>query len=244
MTVPTRPLPTRPPVAAPKSEQPVTGGRRNSWNRYLPTGEQVVFGCLLMAVLHAPTALILAMGFGLARLAGWLVSRQRRRRLLEEIESELPDALSLMQVAVVAGAGPRQALLSLERAVANESDNDDSISALHKQLSAVGHALRLGFGISDAFGIAFEQRIEQVDRISSLLIRSERDGQALAEGLHRLSAELRRRRMVSLDARAQRATVSLLFPLVFCILPAFLLLVVVPVIITVFNGLQPVVLSR
>lgn len=244
MIVPSRSIPSRSVVASSSSGSRNSGRRAREWRRCRLGNDQLLLMCAVAFIAHQQTGALLV-SFVVAKAIATSYRRRRRRRLLlDEIDSELPDALSLIQVAVAAGAGPRQALLTLDQALLASLECTDSVSHFRTQLLAVGRALRLGFGIRDAFNGAFEQRIEQIDRINVLLMRSERDGQALAQGLDRLSRELRRRRMLALDSRAQRATIGLLFPLVFCILPAFLLLVVLPVIITIFDGMQPVSFSR
>ncbi|MFT7474812.1 MAG: hypothetical protein ACI81L_001744, partial [Verrucomicrobiales bacterium] len=52
-----------------------------------------------------------------------------------------------------------------------------------------------------------------------------------------LVRDFRRRRAMDLDTAAQRLTISLLFPLVVCILPAFVLLAVVPLLLSALAGL-------
>jgi type II secretion system (T2SS) protein F len=66
------------------------------------------------------------------------------------------------------------------------------------------------------------------------LIASERFGAPAAPGLAHLAAEGRARTRQDALARARRASVHLLFPLVFLVLPAFLVLTVAPVLLAGF----------
>ena len=61
-------------------------------------------------------------------------------------------------------------------------------------------------------------------------------GAPLADGVDRLAAELRDRRRREVQRRAQRLPVTVLAPLVSCILPAFLLITIVPVVSTLGGG--------
>ena len=60
------------------------------------------------------------------------------------------------------------------------------------------------------------------------LTAAEIDGVPLQPALQRASDEAHRRRRVRAEEAARRMPVLMLFPLVFCILPAFCLLTVVP----------------
>ena len=58
----------------------------------------------------------------------------------------------------------------------------------------------------------------------------ERYGAPLGPALERIAADVRRRRQRRAEEAARKVPVALLFPLVLCILPAFALLTVAPLI--------------
>ena len=60
---------------------------------------------------------------------------------------------------------------------------------------------------------------------------AETDGAPLQPALERAADEAHRRRRVRAEEEARRVPVLMLFPLVFCILPAFCLLTVVPLLV-------------
>ena len=66
---------------------------------------------------------------------------------------------------------------------------------------------------------------------------SEIDGGDLSLHLELVVHDLRRERAAVLDAAAQRLTIALLFPLVLCILPAFVLLAIAPLVLEVIAEL-------
>ena len=70
------------------------------------------------------------------------------------------------------------------------------------------------------------------------LVASERYGAPLAAGLDRLAAEVRASRRRRADEVARKVSVKLLFPLVLCILPAFALLTVAPLIASALKSLR------
>jgi pilus assembly protein TadC len=70
------------------------------------------------------------------------------------------------------------------------------------------------------------------------LVSSERDGVSLAPLLERVRVEALRVRRHELEVAARRLPVLLLFPLVLCVLPAFVLLTVVPLLASSLHDLQ------
>jgi pilus assembly protein TadC len=71
-----------------------------------------------------------------------------------------------------------------------------------------------------------------------VLVASERYGAPLLPGLERLGAEVRLQRQRRAEEAAGRIPVRLLFPLVGCILPAFALLTVAPLIAGALRALR------
>ena len=72
----------------------------------------------------------------------------------------------------------------------------------------------------------------------TVLVAAERDGAALVPALERASDEARRGRRVEAEEAARRVPVLMLFPLVLCVLPAFAVLTVVPVLVGTLSDLQ------
>jgi tight adherence protein C len=70
------------------------------------------------------------------------------------------------------------------------------------------------------------------------MVRTERLGSSLADALRELADEVRDERRQNAAERARKAPVKMLFPLVFMILPAFLLLTVVPVLISTLRSIR------
>jgi tight adherence protein C len=87
---------------------------------------------------------------------------------------------------------------------------------------------------------ALARRLPNPDlgRAVTSILRSERLGSSLAQVLLDLAEDVRERRRSSAAEAARKAPVKMLFPLVFLILPAFLLLTVVPVLIATLRSLH------
>jgi len=165
----------------------------------------------------------------------WRVSVGRRaRRASEEARIKaLPNAVVLLQIAVAAGRTPRGAI----DAIGGLRIGGD-LGAVVDDFANVAKRLALGAALSDAI-LTPGRRDQSVSmmRVLDLLRRAERDGAALSLQLELLVHDFRTARALSLDAAAQRLTVSLLFPLVLCILPAFILLAIVPLLLGALSGL-------
>jgi tight adherence protein C len=78
---------------------------------------------------------------------------------------------------------------------------------------------------------------EPVRPLSSALAMAARYGTPVVPALERAAFEIRLAQRRALELRARRLPVQLLFPLVFCCLPAFALLTIAPFVLTVVDGL-------
>jgi tight adherence protein C len=80
-------------------------------------------------------------------------------------------------------------------------------------------------------GAAESAGVPELRRLAVTLRRADRLGSPVAERLRDLAADVRAERRAQREERARRAPVRMLFPLVFLILPAFVLSAVVPALI-------------
>lgn len=163
-------------------------------------------------------------------------------RVTERRQTELfyafPDALDLMRVCVEAG-------LSLDAAIQRVGvDIRIESPELADELHLVSLELRAGASRSDALrNLAMRVDLEDVDGLVSMLVQSDRFGTSVAEALKVHSAALRRRRQLIAEERAAKLPVKLLFPLVFCIFPALLTVILTPAILSIARTLLPVLSS-
>ena len=163
-----------------------------------------------------------------------LQRRRSRRRRLQVYVRALPSFVALLAVLIGAGQHPRHALgVFCSAPLAGDLDE------LRQRIAPISNALSLGQGFGESI-----DSLDQTDGVEAnlfvvldLLRRSETDGVDLATQLEFSVRDLRRERAIALDTAAQRLTISLLFPLVLCILPAFVLLAIVPLLLDVFAQL-------
>jgi Flp pilus assembly protein TadB len=149
--------------------------------------------------------------------------RQRRERLAAA--ADLPLGTDLLAAALRAGA-------PVDRAAAEVADAIGG--PLGERLGRTARSLKLGAEPAEAWGHLAD--VDGAARLVSAAIRSSSSGGALAGALGRLSDDLRAERGVAAEARAQQANVLIVLPLGLCFLPAFLLAGLVPVVISVLDG--------
>ena len=83
----------------------------------------------------------------------------------------------------------------------------------------------------DALAALPEQLGDAARELCVSLVASARYGAPAAPALERVAFELRLARRLDAEARAKRTTILLLLPLVLCVLPAFVLLAIVPLVL-------------
>ena len=151
--------------------------------------------------------------------------RQRQRRRSEAaIADTIPDVIDLFAVAIASGLNARLAL----RAVAERAPPGELHDALERVERTVAGSGQL---LADTIErLPDELGTEAVRPLVAAITDAERYGAALGPTLDRLADDARRTRQRKAEEAARRIPVKLLFPLVTCILPAFGLLTVAPLI--------------
>jgi tight adherence protein C len=152
----------------------------------------------------------------------------RRRAAQAEVA---PAVLDLLGAGLLAGLNPHLAVLRVaERAP----------DALREELALAASVVRLGGTPGAALRAAADRAgLEELRAAASALEAAERWGAPPAEALATRAAALRGRARLRAEADAGRAAVRLAFPLVFCFLPAFVLLTVVPTVAGSLRTLTP-----
>jgi tight adherence protein C len=174
-----------------------------------------------------PAALVLCMAG--TRWPEIRLDRLARRRT-EEAQAAVPDLLDLVAVSVGAGLTAR---LALDRAVAAMP------GPLAEHLAPARREVALGSPWRRALhGAADRSGLRDLRRLASALERSERLGSPVADRLRDLAREVRAERRALEEERARRAPVAMLFPLVFLILPAFVLAAVAPAVLVAVRGIE------
>jgi Flp pilus assembly protein TadB len=145
------------------------------------------------------------------------------------VRASVPDLLDVLAISVTAGLSPHLALARAPDVVPGR---------LGSMLVAVRHDVELG----TPWRVALEEaasryRVEELHRLSRTLHRAERLGSPVSERLRELAADVRFERRMRREERARQAPVQMLFPLVFLILPSFVLGAVVPALLVATRDL-------
>ena len=155
----------------------------------------------------------------------------RRQR---EIINGFPDALDLMLVCVEAGLGMDSAFARVGMEMTT------SHPKLAEQFGAVVLELRAGRSHEDALRrMADRAGAEEIRAFSTLLIQSSKLGSSIAQTLRVYAAEMRERRRMRAEEKAHRLPVLLSIPLVGCMLPVMIGVLMLPAIIRVIRTLVP-----
>jgi tight adherence protein C len=147
------------------------------------------------------------------------VVKRRKRDIFENI----PDALDLLTVCVEAG-------LSLERAFVKVATEIDVKSVtLGQELQLVLMEMRAGFSKEKALrNFALRVGLDDIDSLVAMLIQSERFGTSIGDALRVYSESLRGKRRIVAEEAAAKIGLKLLFPLIFCIFPTLLMVLLGP----------------
>lgn len=150
---------------------------------------------------------------------------QRRRVALD---GAVPDLIDLCAVAASAGhTVPGTLAVVAGRAPA----------AVRPALGRAGRRLDRGMAVHDAVTALGEELGPLGSPFAEALIAAHRTGAPLAPALDRVAAVARDHRRRRAEERARRLPVTMIVPLVCCVLPAFALLAVVPLVATALAGL-------
>jgi tight adherence protein C len=156
--------------------------------------------------------------------------RRARRRRSRQVDREVPQLLDLLAAGSTAGLS---AELSLRRA------SEALRGPLGEDVRRIGEMTELGARWREELdGYATATGSTDLRRTVAVLERTERLGASLADATSELAAGVRHARRSATLERARTAPVKMLFPLVFLILPAFLLLTVVPVLLTTVRSIR------
>jgi tight adherence protein C len=144
----------------------------------------------------------------------------RGRRRQSEIERSFPHVLDQLTICVEAGLGLDAAL---DRAARSSS------GALAEELARVLQDVRLGASRQAALE-AFVARtdVPEIRHFVVALRQGDRYGVPVAKALRVQATDAREARRARAEERAQKMSVKLLFPLMFCILPALFVVILGP----------------
>jgi tight adherence protein C len=170
---------------------------------------------------------ILLAGLGFFAPNAVLASRAEDRQ--DEIRKVLPDTMDLLTISVEAGLG-------FDAAVAQVMTNVPGV--LSQEFSRMLQEMRLGVGRQDAFrNLAERTDVEELRSFILAMIQADKFGVSIANVLRAQAHELRIKRRQRAEEKAMKVPVKILFPMVFCVLPALFVVILGPGAIRIVQNL-------
>jgi tight adherence protein C len=177
-------------------------------------------------------ALVIAAALGLYMPNIFVRAKADRRQ--RDLINGFPDALDLMLVCVEAGLG-------LEAAFSRVGmEMTTSHPRLAEQFGAVVLELRAGRSHEDALRrMADRAGADDIRAFATLLIQSTKLGSSIAQTLRIYSSEMREKRRMRAEEKAHRLPVLISVPLVGCMLPTMIGVLMLPAAIRVVRAVLP-----
>lgn len=164
----------------------------------------------------------------------WIRAKADRRQ--REIINGFPDALDLMLVCVEAGLGLEAAFSRVGMEMTR------SHPLLAEQLGSVVLELRAGRSQEDALRrMADRAGADEIRAFATLLIQSHKLGSSISQTLRTYASEMRERRRMRAEEKAHRLPVLLSVPLVTCMLPVMIGVLMLPAVIRTIRTVLPAI---
>ncbi len=152
----------------------------------------------------------------------------------KQIGNGLPDALDLLIVCLEAGLGIDQAISKCAEELTL------AYPALAEEMRMINVEGRAGKPRIEAFkNFAERTKVDDVRALVSMLIQTDRFGTSVAQALRTHADVSRTKRRQRAEEKAAKIGVKLVFPLVFCLFPAFYVVTLGPAIIKFVHALAP-----
>jgi tight adherence protein C len=156
--------------------------------------------------------------------------RSRQREVFENF----PDAADLMLVCVEAGLGLDAGLTRVADEIKRKS------VALAEELHLTNLEMRAGASREAALrNLALRTGVEETGTFATMLTQADRFGTSIGESLRVFSDDLRHKRQMRAEERAAKIPTKLLIPLVGCIFPSIIMVILGPAVITIIRTVLP-----
>ncbi len=163
-------------------------------------------------------------GYFAPNLALYQAAYNRR----EQLRRELPDSLDLLTISVEAGLAFDAALSQVAR---------NTTGPLADEFFRVLQEMQIGLGRSDAMRALGERTdLPELRSFVTAMVQADAFGIPIAQVLRIQSREMRVKRRQRAEELAQKVPVKILFPLIFCILPALFVVILGPAVIQLYHS--------
>ncbi|OUL98494.1 type II secretion system F family protein [Variovorax sp. JS1663] len=161
--------------------------------------------------------------------------RGRRREIFENF----PDAADLMLVCVEAGLGLDAALVKVTEEIRMKS------LALAQELHWTNLEMRAGGTREKSLrNLALRTGVEEIGTFATMLTQADRFGTSIGDSLRVFSDDLRHKRQVRAEEKAAKVPTKLLVPLVLCIFPSIIMVILGPAAIQIIRTILPMLAGQ
>ena len=168
-----------------------------------------------------PLLAVLMAAFGLIAPEFWLSRRIAHRQ--QGIRNALSDALDLLCICVEAGLGFEAALVRVS------AELRDCYPVLSEEFRLANREVRTGSDRGQALRRMAERTgVEDLGALAARIVQTEKFGSSIAKSLRVHSDMLRTQRRQRAEEIAAKASIRLLFPLVFFIFPSMFVVILGP----------------
>lgn len=151
-----------------------------------------------------------------------------------EIFENFPDAADLMLVCIEAGLGLDAGLTKVAEEIQIKS------AALAEELHLTNLEMRAGGTREKSLrNLALRTGVEEIGTFAIMLTQADKFGTSIGESLRVFSDDLRHKRQVRAEELAAKVPTKMLFPLVVCIFPSIIMVIMGPAVIQVIRTIMP-----
>ena len=160
--------------------------------------------------------------------------RFKIKRRQREIFENFPDAADLMLVCIEAGLGLDAGLTKVAEEIQIKS------VALAEELHLTNLEMRAGGTRENSLrNLALRTGVEEINTFAIMLTQADKFGTSIGESLRVFSDDLRHKRQVRAEELAAKVSTKMLFPLVVCIFPSVIMVIMGPAAIQVIRTILP-----
>ena len=181
----------------------------------------------LLLLIGQPLLALVAAGLLFFLPDYWVVSVRDKRQAA--MQADAADIIDQLTICVEAGLGFDAALARV--ATTTEGPLTDELRHTISDIQAGvprAQALRT---------LADRAQIVEIRQLVTALLQAQKHGVPMAETLRIQSAEMRLKRKQRTEEKAAKLTVKMIFPIIVCFLPVFMIITVVPALLTIFRAL-------
>jgi tight adherence protein C len=176
------------------------------------------------AVMLGVAAVLTPLGFFVPDIVLYQVAYNRNER----VRRDLPDSMDLLTISVEAGLPFDSALSQVAR---------NTQGPLADELFRVLQEMQIGLGRTDALHALGERtNVPELRGFVTAMVQADSFGIPIANVLRVQAREMRIKRSQRAEELAQKVPVKILFPLIFCILPALFIIVMGPAAISIYRN--------